>query len=92
MGLQRTHVPTAQILILLKMIALHPLATINCQHSVEESVGGKFIKLGGSLLTVGVKVGAVLGILIFIAGAWKLHQIRTQTGAYSQIPEGGDVA
>ena len=55
---------------------------------VEESVGGKFVKVAGAGIALGVKVASIVFILIFIVGAIKLKQIQSGAQSYQSIPEG----
>ena len=52
---------------------------------VEESVGGKFVRVGGHALYIGLKIAIVGGVLLFLIGAFKLYQLRSSGGGYEAI-------
>jgi hypothetical protein len=57
--------------------------------SVEESVGGKFVRVAGAGIAMGIQVGAVVLVLIFIVGLVKLKQLQSSSQSYSSIPDSG---
>jgi hypothetical protein len=55
--------------------------------SVEESVGGKFVRIGGHAVLIGVKIAIAAGIVLFLVGVVKLYQLKSgASGDYNAIP------
>jgi hypothetical protein len=57
-------------------------------HAIEESVGGKMVRIGGHALFLGAKVAIVAGVILFIVGCIKLYQLKSGSGGggYDAIP------